>query len=198
MPAVIVGDRLVHGWNPPAYAKLLGVPYEQAAKLSPAELSKRLDRVLESIERLIGVVPDRLLTFTPPERERTIRDLGYHAFRLSLAFIDAMDQGRLPETWFQEKAPATLTDSHALASYGALARARLAGWFEGTPPEDYARVVQVYYGPQSAHDLLERTTWHAAQHLRQLYDLAARLGVTPPAPLPAEALAGLPLPEAIW
>lgn len=198
LPAVTVGDRVAHGWNPPAYAQLLGVRYEDKAKLSPAELARRLDRVLESAEGLLHAVPDALLDFIPPERKRTIRDLGYHLFRVALSYPDAMDSGELPRAWFEDKAPATMTDAHALVSFGALVRGRLAGWFEGTAPQEYARVVQVYYGPQSAHELLERTTWHAGQHLRQLYDLAARLGVTPPAPLPADALAGLPLPEAVW
>jgi len=45
---------------------------------------------------------------------------------------------------------------------------------------------------------LERTTWHAAQHLRQLDALAERLGVTPPAPLPTDAFDGLPLPDSLW
>lgn len=198
LPAVAIGDRVAHGWNPPAYAALLGVRYEEAAKLSPADLAKRLDRVLESAERLLRVVPDSLLDFIPPERKRTIRDLGHHLFRVALSYPDAMDRGELPRGWFEEKAPATMADAHALASYGALVRGRLAGWFEGTGPQEFVRVIQVYYGPQSAHELLERTTWHAGQHLRQLYDLAARLGITPPGPLPADALAGLPLPEAVW
>ena len=59
-------------------------------------------------------------------------------------------------------------------------------------------MIDVYYGPQSAHALLERTTWHAAQHLRQLYALADRLAITPPAPLPTETFAGLPLPDSLW
>ena len=33
---------------------------------------------------------------------------------------------------------------------------------------------------------------------RQLYDLADRLRVKPPAPLPVELFAGLPLPAALW
>jgi hypothetical protein len=49
-----------------------------------------------------------------------------------------------------------------------------------------------------AHDLLERTTWHAAQHLRQLYVLADRIGVTPPAPMPVDAFEDLPLPASLW
>jgi hypothetical protein len=30
VPAVTVGDRAAHGWNPPAYAELLGIPYSAA------------------------------------------------------------------------------------------------------------------------------------------------------------------------
>ena len=32
-----------------------------------------------------------------------------------------------------------------------------AGWFEGAGPEEFDRTVDVYYGPQGSHDLLERT-----------------------------------------
>ena len=48
VPAVTVGDRAAHGWNPPAYAALLGIPYSATVKLAPAELAKRLDIVLDT------------------------------------------------------------------------------------------------------------------------------------------------------
>jgi hypothetical protein len=198
VPAVAVEGRVVHGWNPAAYAELLGVAHTPAAKLPPAVLAGRLDRILASAEQLLRLLSVAHMDWIPPERKRTVRDLGFHVFRLSLAYVDAMDQGALPEEWFQEPAPAGLTDGRAVANYGALVRARLTGWFEGADAREYGRVVQVYYGPQDAHELLERTTWHAAQHLRQLYVLAARLGVTPPAPLPTDAFEGLPLPAALW
>jgi len=57
-------------------------------------------------------------------------------------------------------------------------------------------VIDVYYGPQSGHDLLERTTWHAAQHLRQLHVLLGELGLPPREPLPD--FEGLPLPASLW
>jgi hypothetical protein len=85
-----------------------------------------------------------------------------------------------------------------VARYGALVRGRLAGWFDGAGSGEYTRVIDVYYGPQSGHDLLERTTWHAAQHLRQLYALAGKLGVPPSQPLPAADFEGLPLPASLW
>ena len=136
--------------------------------------------------------------WTPPERNRPLRDLGYHVFRLALAFVDGMDLGEFPEGWLQERAPADLHDGAAIARYGGLVRGRISGWFEGASAREFERVIRVYYGPQSAHELLERTTWHAAQHLRQLYVLAERLGIAPPAPLPTKAFAGLPLPDALW
>ncbi len=198
VPAVAVGDRAAHGWNPPAYAALLGIAYTPDAQLDPRTLAARLDRILRSTQTLVERVPDTLITWTPPERNRTIRQLGYHVFRLAAAFVDGMELGEFPEGWLQELAPADLADGRAIARYGASVRARLTAWFAGTPDQAYARVIQVYYGPQSGHDLLERTTWHAAQHLRQLYVLADRIGVVPPEPLPTDALTGLPLPESLW
>lgn len=198
VPAVAVGGRAVHGWNPPAYAALLGVRYAPAAKLPAAELAARLDRILASAQELVRLVPESLMDWRPPERDRSLRDLGYHVFRLALGFVDGMDLGEFPERWLGERAPADLLDGAALARYGALARERIAAWFAGAAAREFERVIRVYYGPQSAHELLERTTWHAAQHLRQLYALAERLGITPPAPLPADAFEGLPLPDALW
>lgn len=198
VPAVAVGERAAHGWNPPAYAALLGVPYAAQGKLPPRELWARLDRVLGCVARLVGSIPERGLDYTPPERARTVRDLGYHVFRLSLAFVDAMERGELPRAWLGDKAPPEMRDGDALSSYGGLVRARLEGWVQSADEREYARSIQVYYGPQSGHDLFERTAWHAAQHLRQLYVLAERLRVTPPEPLPLDAFDGLPLPDALW
>lgn len=198
LPAVALGDRVAHGWNPPAYAALLGVDYRPETKLAPAVLARRLDTVLDSVERYVRALPDDRFGWKPPERDRSIGDLAFHAFRLSLGFVDAMDRGEFPETWLQERIPPDLPDGAAVARYGALVRGRLDGWFQGAAPAEYARTIAVYYGPQNAHDLLERTTWHAAQHLRQLYALAEEFGVAPPAPLPVDAFEGLPLPESLW
>jgi hypothetical protein len=163
-PAVALGERVVHGWNPAGYAALLGVDYRTSARLTPQTLAGRLDRVLESTQRLIDRFDAERMSHVPPERKRTVRDLAFHVYRVALSFIDAVDRAELPETWFEERAPADLVSGADVARYGALVRA----------------------------------VWHAGQHLRQLYVLAERLGVTAPAPLPMDALDGLPLPEAIW
>jgi hypothetical protein len=198
VPAVAFEGRAVHGWNPAGYAKLLGVPYASATRHPPRELAARLDHILESAQGLVHRFDAAQLDVVPPERKRSIRDLGFHIFRVGLSFVDAMDRGHFPETWFDERAPADMVDGGDVARWGALVRGRIAGWFDGAAADEFTRVIDVYYGPQGAHDLLERTTWHCAQHLRQLYVLAERLGVAAPAPLPVKTFEGLPLPEALW
>ena len=56
----------------------------------------------------------------------------------------------------------------------------------------------VYYGDQSKHEFLERTTWHSGQHVRQYRLVLETLGVTPDRPLPEETWEGLPMPVKVW
>lgn len=196
VPAVVAGGRAVHGWNPKALADLVGVPYDAGPALSPAELVRRLDRVLAAAARAMRQVPPGHLGMTHPGRDRPVRQLGYHVFRLSRAFGDAMRERRLPKVWLDEEAPPSLADGPAIAEYGERVRIELAAHF--ARPGAWDGDVETYYGSQTGHQLLERTTWHAAQHVRQLYALLERMGVTPEAPLGEADYAGLPLPAEIW
>ena len=196
VPATIVGDRVVHGWNPKALAELVGARYEERQQLSPAELARRLDIVLTATQRAIRQVPLEQLGTKAPGRDRTVRQLGFHVFRVSASFVDTREQGHLSEHWFEESPPAEMADGEAIARHGETVRLRVAaycaqpGWCDG--------MVSTYYGPQSAHDFMERTTWHAAQHLRQIYWLLDRMGVRPESPLADAAFDGLPLPIEVW
>jgi len=196
VPAVVVGERAVHGWNPKAVAALVGVAYEGGPALSPAALVARLDTVLAAGQRAMRQVPPEHLGMMHPGRDRPVRQLGFHVFRLSLAFHEAMEARRLPKAWLDEDAPAELRDGPAIAAYGDRVRAELAAHF--ARPGAWDGVVETYYGPQTGHELLERTVWHAAQHVRQLYAFLERMGVTPEAPLTAADYAGLPIPKELW
>jgi len=149
-------------------------------------------------QHVMQQIPTDQLDSRTPGGERTIRDLGYHIFRLSLVFRDAAVEDRFPEAWLLEKVPAELGNGQEIAGYGALVRAKLEQWFTEHTEESFSRTVHTYYGPQSLHALLERTTWHAAQHFRQVYALLEGMGIAPDQPLTAEDYAGLPLPEILW
>ncbi|MCY3671844.1 MAG: NrdH-redoxin, partial [Alphaproteobacteria bacterium] len=55
-----------------------------------------------------------------------------------------------------------------------------------------------YYGAHPLHEVFERTTWHPAQHVRQLMLIHEMLGIETDGPLGAEDFRGLPLPEQVW
>jgi hypothetical protein len=48
------------------------------------------------------------------------------------------------------------------------------------------------------HQLFERSTWHSAQHARQMIAVLERFGIAPDRRLTEADLAGLPLPQGIW
>ena len=159
-------------------------------RLDPGELGRRLDDILAAGERMIRGVPEADL-------DPALRDLAFGLFRVALGFADGMDLGRFPEDWRHEPAPADLLDGASLARYGALVRGRLAGWFEGAAPREFARVIAVHDGPQPGRELLERVTGAAAEALRALDAALARRGLAPREPLPA-AVDGLPAPARPW
>ena len=195
-PAVIWGDRAFHGWDPRGLASFFGIQYSEGRPLPSDELARRLDRILAAAQRAILQVPNERLQMKAPDRDRTVKDLAYHVFRLSMAYRDAMEQGMLKQEWITSGAPPEMTDGPAIARYGEEVRGKLKDWM--ARPDAFQGTVNTYDGPRNALDLLERTTWHAAQHLRQLYFFLEQMGVDPENPLADEDYRGLPLPKEVW
>jgi len=196
VPVLVQGDRVFQGWDPKGLARFLGAEYTDAAVFSPQELAGRLDRILEAAQHVLSQVPPERLTMKTPNCDRTVRDLAYHVFRLSLAYRDSAETRNYPAAWLQETPPVEMADGSTIAEYGQRVRERLADWWKR--PDAYEGAVHTYYGIQTAHELLERTVWHAAQHLRQLYTLLKDMGVTPQDPLNEADFQGLPQPKELW
>jgi len=197
-PIVIVDERVVRGFRPAECAALLGVDYRPTAPVPVPELAAILDRVLAVTERLIAEVPDEQVEHRALFGARTLRDLAYHVFSVALAFADGMDVGSVNAEWLRARAPDELRDGRAIARYGALVRGRVGGWLEGASLREFARMIPAEDRPQSGHDWLERTAWHAAHHVRQLEAAITALGVPVRETLPSADLARLPLPSSVW
>jgi hypothetical protein len=196
VPVTVVGERAVDGWNPGALAALVGATWAEPDRLSVPELAARLDRVLRVAAATVRQVPETRFGDTAiVGRDRPVRQLAYHVFRLSRAFPDSAAARRLPETWLNEDAPAALDTPAEVADYGDGVRRQLAAWF--ADPDLPRDPIVTYYGPQTAHELLERTVWHAAQHVRQLQAYLTGLAIPLADPLTPADLAGLPLPSSL-
>jgi hypothetical protein len=155
------------------------------APLPPEELARRLDTLLEAAQSLLRELPLEALT-----REPGLRDLAYQVFRGALACIEAIDLGRLDLAWLEEAAPLLLDDGPALARFGALGRARLAGWFQGAGRDDYERSVATVEGPRSGYALLAEAVARAAADVRRLHVVAGSASPPPPRPPSAGARGG--------
>jgi hypothetical protein len=196
VPAVVTAQGAVHGWNPRGVAALFGIVLPDGPPMPVSELARRLDRVLDAACRLVAGVAPEHLTLRHPGRDRSLKDLAFHLMRVGLSIRDAVSERRFPEAWLRERAPEGLADGAALAGYGQAVRRALAAWLEDSAVIHGS--VETYYGPQDAHELMERTVWHAAQHLRQIDALLTDAGAPPREPLNASLLEKLPLPASIW
>lgn len=199
VPAVCVGDRCVPGADLEAVAGLVGVPYRARTMLPPSVLIERFEFMIEAAARYLRQVPEERLERKSPDRDRTLRNLGFHIFHIGTAFLDAYEHSRLDGHWFRESAPPEMRSGEDLAAYGDTVRAALAAWWERAGRDDpLDRVVETYWGAHTMHETMERETWHAAQHTRQVLMFLDQLGIEPDGPLTAADLEGLPLPEGVW
>ena len=94
--------------------------------------------------------------------------------------------------------PGSVATPRQIADYGRSVEKRVEAWWKNKADKSCRETVKTYYGARPLHELLERCTWHSAQHARQIIAVLERLGVEPDGPLTAADYAGLPLPEGLW
>ena len=199
VPVVSRDDRFVFAQVIKDVVDFLDLPDDTAPELSPEQLAAKLDRILRAAVRLTRQMPDGHLEDLLPNRPRSWRVLMHHVYRIPAAFLDMEEQGRsLTYEALTEPPPAGMRTSAAIADHGEAVRARFAAWWSRVAGEDFSGLVPTYFGDTTRHEMLERTVWHCAQHVRQVASLLAQAGVTPDRPLTAGDLRGLPLTDRIW
>jgi hypothetical protein len=198
VPVVAVGERYTFAQNLKDVAKFLGVTLNRE-QLPPAVLASRYDSILESAQALVRQMPaDKLGERVIPNRPRLLRPFLHHIFRIGESFLIAYEGNAYTNTLANTEPPEALQTPEQIAQYGQQVRDRLTAWWEKNTDHTLEKKIETYYGIQSAHDVFERTTWHSAQHTRQLVVVLERIGIAPAAPLRTDQLQGLPLPEGIW
>ena len=155
--------------------------------------------VLEAAQRhVMQIPPERLGERATEGRDRSIRDLAYHVYQIPDAFLQAVEDG-LPDLTavFNAAPPADVRTAGDIRAYGTRVTEHLRRWSHGLQTWR-GRTVNTYYGERPLHELLERSTWHSAQHVRQIIDVLERFGIAPDGPLTADDYAGLPMPIGVW
>ena len=199
VPVVTRGEEYVFGQILKDVAEFLGVDYDTKPQLSPQELVDKLDMVVSAARRFVAQIPDDMLDQDLRNRKRPIRDLCFHIFRLEEGFIEAVETNTpLTRDLLNEPAPPDVRTTQDLVDYGDRVQQRLRDWWAAHEDKDCEGEIEAYYGRQPLHNVLERHTWHPAQHVRQLMMLLREAGIEPNDPVPDSAFEGLPIPEKVW
>lgn len=192
IPAVVRAGRSLPGVDLAGVAALLGVAFDPPPALPADVLVGRLRLVLGASTSLIRQFPRAHWADTLPGRDRTCLALANHIVEIAAGFL-AVAEGRA----FSAEVSAAVPDveleplplgERARGVADALAALRL----------NAERSVEAFFGQTTLHAVLERCTWHGAQHTRQLAALLDGLGIKPAHPLAAADLEGLPVPTDVW
>ncbi len=199
VPVVAKGDEFVFGQVIADVARLVGVKAPGQAALSPEALVAKWLFVLEAERRFTRQMPPALLAERAvANRDRSVRFMGFHVFRIGEAFLE-VTQGEEMTVERPNVPPGDeVRNGDDIARYGAQIIKRIGEWWQQNPDPTCAQKVATYYGEQPLRDVLERCVWHSAQHVRQSMALLERAGVAPDTPVTDEDLEGLPMPKGVW
>ena len=199
VPVVARGSEFVFAQALEDVSRFIGRKFE-SERLPPAELVRRWLHVLRAAQRHVLQVPAaRLGERAVESRDRSIRDLAYHVYQVPDAFLQALEHGVEDLTSvYNAPPPLTVKTADDIAAFGKDVELRLERWWNRLADKSCRQTVKTYYGERALHELLERCTWHSAQHARQMIAVLERLGVEPAGRLTDADYAGLPMPKGLW
>jgi glutaredoxin/uncharacterized damage-inducible protein DinB len=199
VPVVARGGEFVFAQALEDVSRFIGREFS-ARRLEPEVLASRWLHILRAAQRHARQIPAaRLRERAVHNRDRSIRDLAYHVYQIPDAFLQALEDGVEDLTAvYNAPPPAAVKTVEDIAAYGARVEKKLDAWWSALADKSCRRTVKTYYGERPLHELLERCTWHSAQHARQIISVLERLGIPAKEPLTAADYAGLPMPKGLW
>jgi len=201
VPVVAKGENYVFGQNLEDVAEFVGLQGTGHKPLPPAELVKKWINVLRAVQRYLRQFPSqRIHERVIDNRDRSIRILSHHVFRIGESFLESAIDGVEYSIGHANVPPkdGTFLTGAEIAGYGDEVIKRLQAWWDSVADKTLGWKIKTYYGMQPMHVVFERSTWHSAQHARQLIHVLERFGIEPDGRLTPQDLAGLPLPERLF
>ncbi|HQT76076.1 MAG TPA: DinB family protein [Rhodopila sp.] len=198
VPVLSRGDDWIFAQNIGHVVMFLGLDEPTGPVLPPDALMQRLRLFLRTAIAIVPQMPDALLAKDVPNRPRSYIALAHHLFRIPEGMLEVAAGATLTNDMLTGGPPPGMRTAAAVAAYGQQVLDRLSSWWDTEADRSARATVQTYYGPQSLHELMERTTWHCGQHVRQWFMLLDIAGIAPAATLDSAAFAGLPMPSSVW
>lgn len=201
IPVLVRGKAHVFAQSLDEVTQFVGHRYDAPPKMLPSFLFERWIFLLDLAGRYMQACPAALYSADVlKERRRPIGELAFHVFQVADAFLVTMQTGA--SEWFvRASGPAdldTALDKPRLLAYGTCVTEGLKQYADKatTPFRDEPRALEG--GLRSTYEFLDRSSWHSAQHVRQLANVLARDGVPLDPPWDEQYLTGLAVPVNLW
>jgi len=197
VPIVALGGRYTLAQSLNDVIRFLDLKTRAMDPLPPDALVGKLELVLATAARLTRQLKEDQLRSVFRNRNRTVRAHVFHIVRVAEMGLQAAQQIELRFEGFDDQPPDHWRGND-LAEWAEEIRAQVRAWWQNEADKTLAYNVPTYYGSRPMHEVLERTTWHAAQHTRQLALILESHGIEPDEALTPADLAGLPMPKEVW
>jgi glutaredoxin len=200
LPVVSRGDKFVFAQSLDQLAAFVGKKNNGVDRLPPAELMRRWQEILTIAKSLVAQIPAEKLEHRPiPNRDRSLLGLAYHTFQIPDIFVRNVE-GEF-EDWAHYvnlPAPDNVRTQADVLRFAEAATASLTKWWSELEDRELLWTVNTFYGERPAWELLERQTWHSAQHTRQLQAVLEGLDVPLPRMVNPQLYVRLPMPVGLW
>src|SRR5262245_36098385 len=152
VPVLARGDQYAMGQMLEPFAKLAGIDVSKIGVLSPEQLYRKYEIVFGAAQRYARQFStEQLRERVIPNRDRAIRTLCYHIFRIGEAFLETWDGAEYAVKIADNEPPASLKSGDDIARYGESVWKRYEAWWKGLDDRKLTKVLKTYYGDTVAH-----------------------------------------------
>src|SRR5688572_11411521 len=156
VPVLAKGDQYAFGQMLDPFAKFAGLPMPGANRLSPAQLYEKQQTIFAAAARFARQFPaDKFRERVIPHREREIRTLCYHIFRIGEAFLETWDGVEYGAKIADNEPPESMKTGDDVARYGESIAKRYQDWWKKLEDRALSKVLKTYYGDTVAHQVYE-------------------------------------------
>jgi len=200
VPVVSRGDNYVYAQSLAVVNEFIGVTEQLPTRQTTVIFEKWAALLKIAVGYFESCPAEELRADVLKERERPVGELANHAFQIVQAFLHCMKTGE--RDWFERSSgPVNMDVALDKARLVAFARAtaeELAQYWNGgaTQFEDVPALFEG--GLNSTHEFLDRSSWHSAQHIRQIAAVLERDGIALTPAWSDELVQGLGVPQNLW
>jgi|TARA_B110000503_G_C7158269_1_gene418362 glutaredoxin len=202
VPVLVKGDQWCDGQMIAQVNILAGIAANSTdQKLAPKELADRMMGYLPILKAYVLQIPSQRFDELLPGRPRSYGNLACHCAEIIDLFIKvSQKKHQLVFDDYEHPLPNACSTPEKLSQYVSQVAIKLSDWvLNDLPHQNFAANPNVYYGQPTLHEYMERTAWHAGQHLRQLeLVIKDKLAQQPEPRLSDNLFMGLPMPHLVW